>query len=47
MELARRLHMTADELGRRMSSAELTEQYALDMEIAAERRKAEEKANRK
>lgn len=47
MELARRLHRTADELGRTMSAAELTEQYALDMVHAAERQKAEEKANQK
>lgn len=46
MELARRLNRTADELGRTMSAAELTEQYALDMEIAAERRKAEKQANK-
>lgn len=39
--------MTAGELGCRMSAAELTEQYALDMELAAERRRAEEKANQK
>lgn len=29
-----------------MSAAELTEQYALDLELAAERRKAEEKATK-
>lgn len=44
MDLARRLGRTADELGRTMSSAELTEQRALDMELAAEKRKAEERA---
>jgi hypothetical protein len=42
IELARRLGRTADELGRTMSAAELTEQRALDLELAAERRRAEE-----
>jgi hypothetical protein len=42
IELARRLGRTADELGRTMSAAELMEQRALDLELAAERRRAEE-----
>lgn len=46
IELARKLGRTADELGRTMSAAELTEQRALDMELALERRRAEEKQKR-
>lgn len=47
IELARRLSCTADELGRRMSAAEFTEQRALDVVLADEQRRANEKANRK
>lgn len=41
LELSERLGMTAWELGKRMSTAELTERRALDMVHADERRAAE------
>lgn len=44
LELSERLGMTAAELGLRMSARELMERQALDEVRAAERRKAEEKA---
>jgi hypothetical protein len=47
IELARKLGRTRDELGRTMSAAELTMQRALDAELAAERHRAETKANQK
>lgn len=44
MELAERLHMTLWELDVSMSAAELTKWRALDEERAAERRRADAKA---
>lgn len=46
LELSERLGMTAAELGARMSAKELMERRVLDEVKAAERQRAQEKADR-